>query len=310
MTSIPGYGELPYNDVLRMRNSWGVFGADDQLGALNRVTFETRRAAVGEVKSGESFGLGLPLHWPDPPLFGREAHRHEIFPTGRTGYDDRLLDFYPQGSSQWDGFRHVRAREFGLYGGDVEAPVPGEPDLGIQHWAERGIVTRGVLIDAARYLTPFDPFGESRVSVAEIRAIADAERVGIRPGDVLLFRFGWTAAYKQLDERGRRELSQREVGCWAGLRPDEEMAAALWNWGVAAVAADNPALECAPGSRELGSLHRRLLPMLGIPIGELFDLDALADACSRDDRYSFLFAAAPLPLVGGVGSPANALAIR
>jgi hypothetical protein len=45
-------------------------------------------------------------------------------------------------------------------------------------------------------------------------------------------------------------------------------------------------------------------------LGELFDFDALATTCAQDGRYTFLFTAAPLPLVGGIGSPANAIAIR
>jgi kynurenine formamidase len=57
-------------------------------------------------------------------------------------------------------------------------------------------------------------------------------------------------------------------------------------------------------------LHFRLIGLLGIAIGELFDLDALADNCARDGVYEGLFTAAPLNKVGGSGSPANALAIK
>ncbi len=313
MTSTPEYPEyqdLPYNEVLQMHYSWGVFGDADQLGALNKITPDTVRAAVAEVHEGRSIGLNQPIHWPDPPFFGREPFVHEIFPTGRAGYDDRLDNFYPQGSSQWDGFRHIKAREFGLYGGYTEDPQSGEPTLGIQAWAEKGIVTRGVLIDAYRHLPEYDPWEDSRITVADITAIAQAENVEIRSGDVLLFRFGWHAKYASQDQAGRTEVAQRAPGRWAGLMPDEAMAEALWNWGVAAAVGDNPALECAPGSRELGSLHRRILPLLGIPIGEFFDLDVLSEACAADGRYSFLFSATPFPLVGGVGSPANAVAVR
>jgi hypothetical protein len=47
-----------------------------------------------------------------------------------------------------------------------------------------------------------------------------------------------------------------------------------------------------------------------MPIGELWDLDHLADACAADERYECLLTVSPLPLVGGVGSPANAIALR
>jgi hypothetical protein len=51
-----------------------------------------------------------------------------------------------------------------------------------------------------------------------------------------------------------------------------------------------------------------LIGLLGMPIGELWNLDALA-AGTADRRWSFLLTMAPLSL-GGVGSPANAIALR
>ena len=53
-------------------------------------------------------------------------------------------------------------------------------------------------------------------------------------------------------------------------------------------------------------LHLRLIPKLGFAVGELFDLEALAEDCSADRRYHGLFRAAPLSTRGGAGSPAGA----
>jgi hypothetical protein len=58
-----------------------------------------------------------------------------------------------------------------------------------------------------------------------------------------------------------------------------------------------------------GFLHLALLPLLGLPIGELFDLDALAAECEQTSRYDCLFTSAPLNVHAGVASPPNALAI-
>jgi hypothetical protein len=90
------------------------------------------------------------------------------------------------------------------------------------------------------------------------------------------------------------------------------MAAYLWNLHVAAVAADNSALEAwPPASREAdGFMHMTLIPLLGMPIGKLWWLDDLAVDCAADRRYEFFFTSAPLNVPGGVGSPPNALAIR
>jgi hypothetical protein len=57
-------------------------------------------------------------------------------------------------------------------------------------------------------------------------------------------------------------------------------------------------------------VHTALLPLLGIPIGELFDLDALAEDCVATGTYDSFFASAPLNLPAGVATPPNALAIR
>jgi len=57
-------------------------------------------------------------------------------------------------------------------------------------------------------------------------------------------------------------------------------------------------------------LHGQVMTMLGVHLGELFDFEALADACAADGRYEFLLTSAPLWIQGGVGSSPNAIAIR
>ncbi len=95
------------------------------------------------------------------------------------------------------------------------------------------------------------------------------------------------------------------------LEPSERTAAWLWDHHVAAVAADNLALEAMPLSFEEGKfLHFWLIPCFGMPIGELWWLDDLARACAGDGRWVFQLVSAPLNVRGGVGSPPNAIAIR
>jgi hypothetical protein len=72
---------------------------------------------------------------------------------------------------------------------------------------------------------------------------------------------------------------------------------------VAAVRAD-------PRREYQVQLHVRILAMLGIPIGELFDLEALAADCAADGRYECFFTSAPINLPGGIASPPNALAFK
>ena len=56
-------------------------------------------------------------------------------------------------------------------------------------------------------------------------------------------------------------------------------------------------------------LHPILLAGWGTPIGELFDMDALADLCKRHGRWSFFMTSVPLSYQGAVASPPNAMAI-
>lgn len=59
-----------------------------------------------------------------------------------------------------------------------------------------------------------------------------------------------------------------------------------------------------------GMIHRPLIALLGMALGELWALDELAADCAGDQRYEFLLVVSPLNLVGGAGSPCNAIAIK
>ncbi|TWE28602.1 cyclase family protein [Prauserella muralis] len=312
---LPAFAELPFFEGWTERHSWGVYGPKDDFGALNNVTPERIAQAATEVRSGERVSLQLPPALPDPPLYGRSPLIHKVVRTGRNSWDDRLDCFYPQRATQWDGFRHVRFREFGFYGGVTEDPPEMGDRLGIHHWAHQGVMGRGVLLDVAAYLEHtgggVDPFAERAITASELRAVAAHQTVTVRPGDILCIRTGWATRYKSASYAQRAVLA--EAGgrpAFIGLSAAESTAALLWDWHVGAVAADNPAVESAPGDPRVGSLHRRVLVQLGIPLGELFDFDELARRCAYEDRWTFFFVSTPLAIAGGVGSPANPVAIR
>jgi kynurenine formamidase len=310
-SDLPAYDDLPALEGLGLRHAWGVFGEGDTVGTVNLLTPERVAAAASEVRTGEVSRLDLPLDLPDPPLFGRQPYRHEVFALSRNEMDDRLDNFHLQMSTQWDALCHVRAREHGYYGGRTDDPIGGGNGLGIENWS-RGIVGRGVLLDVAGFCAtegrPLDPFAGSTVSAATLQETADAQGVALRTGDVLCVRLGWTAAYKALDAAGRRAYAE-QAGI-SGLLADEPMARWLWDNHLAALCCDNPSIEALPGDPSVGSLHRRILPLMGFALGEMFDFDDLAERCHADNRWTFLFSAAPLNLPRGVGSPGNALAIR
>jgi kynurenine formamidase len=321
----PMFDELPRLAGSGYRHSWDVWGPGDQLGTLNRLTPQVVAAAAGSVRSGERIGVSLPLDEPSPPFFGRKAMAHRFYRMdAEVGWDDWLDGFYLQCSSQWDGLRHIRSAD-GFYGGWHGDPSADPGPLGIQHWARPGIIGRGVLVDlAAGEIASdteegaageeYDPFTARRFTAADIEAALAAQGVGIRTGDILCVRTGWMDKYLTLGEQARAELAvalanPRDYTC-AGLSGSEEISRFLWDSGVAAVAADNPAVETVPADPSIGFLHGRLIPSLGFAIGELFDFSALAAACHADRRYDFLFTSVPLNVTGGVGSPANAVAVR
>ena len=173
---LPRYRDLPRADPIEAGHAWDVWGRGDELGRLNLVTPATVLAATAEVRLGRVFNLCLPLTLPDPPWeHSRSPLRHEVLVVDRNTQDDVLRDFYPQASTQWDGLRHVRARELGFYGGrDGDVAEPGGTELGIERWVEHGVAGRGVLADVAGHLeragTPLDPRAGTPIEVPTLQA--------------------------------------------------------------------------------------------------------------------------------------------
>ena len=302
---LPAYDELPVRAGLPPRSSWGLWGDDDVLGCLNLLTPARALRAAASIRTGRSFPLGLDLTVPDPPLYGRRPLRHRISGEPGATHDDVLDDFNTQSSAQWDGFRHFPHREHGFYNG-----LAGDAH-GIDHWAVRGIVGRAVLLDLDRWRASIgrplrqgepDPLRGHELD----RCTAD-QGCEIETGDILLLRTGWLTWYRALppDER----VAYANHGASPGIA-GPEMPAWLWDHHVSAVIADNPAVEMIPAQPGLGFLHPQALPLLGLPLGEMWDLDALAADCAAEGTFDSFFVSAPVHLPHGVASPPNAIAIR
>lgn len=322
-------GDLPHYDELETLNgtpcAWSIWGEGDVFGTLNLLTPERAAEAASLVKTGEVFALNWSVEQPDPPLFHRERFENEIS-SNIISSDDHIKAFNTQGSSQWDGFKHIRHPVHGHFSGESA-----EGTLGIDHWARRGIVGRGILADVGAWresegrplqMDHCDPFPFS-----EVTATLDSQGTQIQTGDILLIRIGWLSWYEGLDEKSRAEVADMTALSYPGLSPGESTVRGLWDAHVAAVACDNPSVEAWPPGSQLGEgsrdawfkdpatieesfAHTMLLPMLGIPIGEMFVLDPLAKACAADGSYEFMLTSAPLNIPGGVASPPNALAIK
>ncbi len=310
MEQLPEFDELPELGDLGLKHAWDVFGPDDVLGSMNLITSERTAAAAAQIITGHRVSLDLPLNVPNPPLFGRQPYEHTIFALSRNEMDDRLDNFHPQGSTQWDALSHVRCREHGFWGGRTQNPTDGPMGLGIEQWVNHGIAGRGVLIDVASWFESrgdqLDPLAPVAITVDDLEAVLDHQGTTLQVGDLLCFRTAWSRSYLSLDAAER--VAYADAPSFAGLQADEAMARFLWNAHPAAICCDNPAVEVMPGDPAIGSLHRRLLPTLGMALGEMFDFEELANLCGGQ-RHTFFFVAAPINVPGALGSPGNAMAI-
>ncbi|QJY49969.1 cyclase family protein [Pseudonocardia broussonetiae] len=311
----PAFADLPTLPDRDERHAWDVWGRDDELGTVNLIGPEQRLAAARTVRTGEMVQLTLPLDEPDPGLFDeRTCYTHVVDDTG-AGHDDRLDGFYLQGSSQWDGLRHIRAGRHGYWGGRSEQDLTDTDVLGIDRWAAHGLGGRGVLLDVAGHLaargTPLRCDLPVEITTTVLDEVARAQGTTFESGDVLVVRTGWTEWYRELPaaERARMRGSIGAGFACPGLESTKDMARHLWDHEFAAVAVDNPGVEVFPIDRAKGFLHRRLIPLQGMPLGELWHLRRLADACAERGGHEFLLVSGVLPLPRGVGSPANAHAV-
>ena len=312
---IPTFNELPVRKDLPADCSWGVFGEDDKLGCLNFLTAERVVEAAGLVKSGKVFRLDARLGFATPTLFGRAGAEHTIIALAPMANDD-LVHFNTQESSQWDGFGHVGHIRHERFYGDVtlEEVRGGNAKLGIHHWADK-FVGRGLLIDAFGFRKAkgraVNPLDRDVYTLQELQAAIEHQGSKLEHGTILLVRTGWMESYEKLTAEERRAIAPMEKMRSAGIEASREMVAWLWNSRVAAIGTDCPAVEAIPSDfGDESILHYRALPLLGLPLGELFVLAPLAEECARDGRYEFMVVSAPLNVDGGIASPPNAVAIK
>ena len=275
----------------------------------NLLTAERVKAAAKLIVSGRVVSLNASLNWPDPSPFASVSERakpkRNVVRT-ENGRDEYLDGFYPQSGSQWDGFLHQRdPQRQAFYNGNTDET------RGMQVWAERGIVGRGVLLDVEGWVRTqgrsLDWTRREVFSVGDLEACASAQDTTIEEGTILVLRLGWETGFNSAAPEQRQAFSEARTISLLGIEGTNAMVERLWDWGVAAVATDAVALEAFPPAER--TIHIDLLSRLGIPIGELWSLSALAEACSAAGRYEFFLTSAPLNIPGGTGSTANALAI-
>ncbi len=314
---LPLYQDLPVAPGVAARTSWGLYGPDDEVGSINLLTPDRVREAAALVRTGHVFPLNLDLELVDPPLSGRRMFEHHIMVSDR-GTEDWYDAFYPQAASQWDALSHCGHPRLGFYNGHQVSEITGKAGTpnGIDNWARRGIAGRFVLADVGRYRDavgrPIDHAVSDIVTLEDLEETLAAAGVEQAPGDILLVRTGWLTWYATTEQATRDAMGADLGYATPGLECTERIAEWLWDHEIAAIVADNPGVEVVPVIQEDVEtfLHFRLIPLLGMAMAELFDLDGLAADCATDGVYQGFFTAAPMNKVGGSGSTGNALAIK
>jgi kynurenine formamidase len=283
----------------RVRN-WGRWGPDDEIGTLNLIDDAARRRGADAVVSGKAFALGLPLSESEGIQLGFVEGR--VNPT-RTMvqvnqpvnadqpdwvcFSEDVLTLATQCATHWDALAHSS------YGGLIYNGYPastvsadGAARCGIHRLG--AVIGRGVLLDVARALG---------------RDILEPG-YPIMPDD-LLVRTGQMAHLRP---------ERRDLVAYTWPSPGLTIETAEWfhRHDVAAVATDTLVFEVYPSQHEDAYLPVHLLHLveMGLTQGQNWVLDALADDCAADGRYSFLLDATPLPLTQGLGTPLNPVALK
>jgi kynurenine formamidase len=281
----------------------GRWGPDDQLGTLNLVTPEKRRAAAGLVRTGRVVSLARRLR--------RDRSRNNPLPIAHrmleglepdaVGSSD-AVEIAPHGYA----VTHLDALGHAFFGGRAwngraVADIAGPGGLSFADIVPQrlGVFTRGVLLDVARargvaWLEP-----GAGVSVADLEAAEALAGLRVESGDAILVRVGLTPRERELGEEDPRHR--------AGLLP--ECIPWLHERGVAVYGGD--CIEQLPSGYPSvpAPLHQIGLVAMGLVMLDNPELEELAEAVAAEGRAEFLLTCAPSPIPGATGSPVNPLAV-
>jgi kynurenine formamidase len=302
--------------------NWGRWGDDDEIGCLNHLTPAEVLRGVREIKDGKVFTLAVPIGNPggDPVWPGRSGATRlmtqdrshytsgKLKPlNGGLEYADDYITAFLQGSSQYDALGHTWYGDKIYNGFSADTTTGGMAKCGVDKIAQRGVVGRGVLIDMARHrgkdsLEPAETFG-----VEDLEAAAAEQGVSIEPHDNLLIRTGWLKVFY---DKGADAFYEKFVE--PGLTFSPELVRWFHEREIVSLSTDTIANEVTfePETGIVLPLHAALMRNLGVLFSEILWFEELAESCVEDGRWSFLYAAAPLNIVGGTGAPVNPMAIK
>jgi kynurenine formamidase len=305
----PGLSQEQFERLFGELSTWGRWGEDDERGALHHLTPGCVAAAAGLVREGVTVTLSLPLntepgiHNPEPALHYMTAASGTDIGSGSLHFlkDFIGVDYHNDGHSHIDALCHIAYRGL-LYNGQPEDAVTadGAPAdaIGV---LKNGLVGRGVLLDiprvrGVRWLEPSEHVFREDLEQAE-----HDQGVTVGTGDILLVNVGHA---RRLAELGPWDTASLK----AGLHPTALSFVAERR--VAALGSDGNS-DTAPSTTEGIDfpIHVLAINAMGVHLLDYLQFADLRHACESRRRWEFMFAAAPLRIVHGTGSPINPLAI-
>jgi kynurenine formamidase len=290
---------------------WGwVWGPEDEVGALNEMTDQSRLAALALVRQGKAYDLGLPYdrssykwpgHSPGEIMSFRSpegVERQQDLPfttdqggnTGNTGWHSNALFINDNVATQIDGLAHItHGPDNHWYNGFKEADWGG--DFGVRKadvTTIPPIVARGVMLDIAGYKKVDALPSHYEITVEDLEGAMRMEGVDVTPGTVVLVRTG-TARYWGQSGADHTKIGEHDS---AGLG----LKAAKWlveEKGALMVGSDTSGLEYVPPKPEdsqavggsFNPVHVYLLVEQGVHILEFQNQEQLA----ADRVYEFAY---------------------
>jgi kynurenine formamidase len=280
------------------------WGAADERGAANRITPAKVLEARNAIQKGTIYQLGH-VYEAGMPMYGTRHYSLRIpSPFAMPGknqavyHDEIISGELGQIGTQFDGLGHLGIGDV-FYNGNRRsefAQAEGLTRLGIENVG--AIVTRGVLVDVARFKGVTQLPATYEITVADLKGALQKQNVQIRSGDVVLIHTGWSSLW--MKDNAKYGASEPGIGLAAAqfLVDAEVVVVGADTWGVEVMPNPDASLS-AP-------VHQLFLARNGIYLHE----NLITAELARDNAYEFMYSFAPLRLKGATGSPGNPIAIR